>query len=208
MWKFEIFNDMHGPGPREDDSYWEMQRTMKQITVWNDHAQPILALSDHGWPRVLSFSERLMECALLCYEVHHEVPVPPTPSPERLWWWHLQGFCRVLCGCRTLEHFGVIWQLFRKKSSKSTWKRCLNCSRVEKCFLNRSKKKKKRRGVPIISAVGFLEFCLFQFYCYEQIIWTCRQGTLITVDLHKGKIVFWAGQLFREAYWYHIGEGF
>ena len=37
-----------------------MQFTMKRITVWNGHTQLMCAFSDLGWPRVLSFSERLV----------------------------------------------------------------------------------------------------------------------------------------------------
>ena len=69
-WNFEIFHDQLGLGRwlilgHVRKSHYGlkyggiMQCIMKRITFWNGHAQ--LAFSDFGRPRVLSFSERLVQ---------------------------------------------------------------------------------------------------------------------------------------------------
>ena len=61
-----------------------MQCSMKWITIWNGHAQPMFTVSDFGWPRVLSFSECLvLELYLLIplYNVFHLVqPISSSSS--------------------------------------------------------------------------------------------------------------------------------
>ena len=86
---FEIFHDKLGPGSEERwlilgsvrKSHYGlkfvgmMQFTMKQITIWNGHAQPMFVFSDFSQPKVLLFSECLVQnhprvyCRYLATEV-------------------------------------------------------------------------------------------------------------------------------------------
>ena len=55
-----------------------MQFTMKQITVWNSHTQIMLSFSDHGWPRVLSFSDCFVKSTRVTGGLFIFGPFPPS----------------------------------------------------------------------------------------------------------------------------------
>ena len=54
-----------------------MQFAMKRITVWNGHAQLMFTFYDLGWPRMLSFSERLVYHMFWIYDPYMNISSSP-----------------------------------------------------------------------------------------------------------------------------------
>ena len=73
-----------------------MQCTMKRMTIWNGHAQPMFPFSDLFWPRVLSFSECLVQFYNVMIQYGLNIATQPWYGIHS-WWCHdiflITGLC-------------------------------------------------------------------------------------------------------------------